>query len=107
MYVFLLLLYFILVLILIAVILIQEPRASGLGIFGGGVENIIGVRSAPTFFTNLTVGLGVAFGLFALILSLLSGGGRATSVVEREAGKGTIYKLLQEVQGGQQPAQKR
>jgi protein translocase, SecG subunit len=107
MYVFLLFLYFILVLILIAVILIQEPRSSGLGIFGGGVENIIGVRSAPTFFTNLTVGLGVAFGLFALILSLLSGGGRVTSVVEREAGKGTIYKLLQEVQGGQQPAQKR
>jgi len=107
MYVFLLFLYFILVLILIAVILIQEPRSSGLGIFGGGVENIIGVRSAPTFFTNLTVGLGVAFGLFALILSLLSWGGRATSVVEREAGKGTIDKLFQELRGGQQPAQKR
>ena len=107
MYTLLLIFYFLLVLLLIAVILIQEPRSSGLGIFGGGVENIIGVKSAPTFFTKLTVGLGVAFGTFALILSLLSGGGRVTSVVEREASKGTIYKLLQEVQGGQRSAQER
>ena len=88
-------------------ILVQEPRSSGLGIFGGGVENILGVRSAPTFFTNLTIGLGAAFGIFALILSLLSGSGTSTSVIVREAGKGTIEKILQELQGGQQPAQER
>ncbi len=105
MYLILLIIYFILVLVLIAVILIQEPRTSGgLGIaFGGGVENVLGVKSAPTFFTNLTIGLGVAFGLLAFILSLMSGTARVSSVVEREAGKGTIYKVLQEVQGGGQP----
>lgn len=107
MYMVLLILYFILVLVLIGVVLIQEPRTSGgLGIaFGGGVENVLGVKSAPTFFTNLTIGLGAAFGILAFILSLMSGTPRVSSVVEREAGKGTIFKVLQEVQGGQQPPQ--
>jgi len=67
--------------------------------FGGGVENVIGVKTAPTFFTNLTIGLGVAFGLLAFILSLMSGArAGSASVVVREAGKGTVYKVLQEMQ---------
>ncbi len=86
---------------MIAVVLIQEPRTGGgLGIaFGGGVENVIGVKTAPTFFTNLTIGLGVAFGLLAFLLSMMSGASTGTtSVVAKEAGKGTVYKVLQEIQ---------
>ncbi len=88
-------------LVMIVVILIQEPRTGGvLGIaFGGGVENVIGVKTAPTFFTNLTIGLGAAFGILAFLLSMMSGARTgSTSVVAREAGKGTVYKVLQELQ---------
>ena len=101
MYVALLVLYILLVLVMIVVILIQEPRTGGgLGIaFGGGVENVIGVKTAPTFFTNLTIGLGAAFGILAFLLSMMSGARTgSTSVVAREAGKGTVYKVLQELQ---------
>ncbi len=108
MYVALIVLYILLVLVMIVVVLIQEPRTGGgLGIaFGGGVENVIGVKTAPTFFTNLTIGLGVAFGVMAFILSMMSGAGTAsTSVVAREAGKGTVYKVLQELQRQAPPAQ--
>jgi len=101
MYVALLVLYLLIVLVMIVVILLQEPRTGGgLGIaFGGGVENVIGVKTAPTFFTNLTIGLGAAFGILAFILSMMSGARTATtSVVAKEAGKGTVYKVLQEIQ---------
>ncbi len=101
MYVALLILYILLVLVMIVVVLVQEPRTGGgLGIaFGGGVENVIGVKTAPTFFTNLTIGLGAAFGLLAFLLSLMSGARTGTnSVVAKEAGKGTVYKVLQEIQ---------
>ncbi len=107
MYILLLIVYLVLVIVMIGVILIQEPRTSGgLGIaFGGGVENVLGVKSAPTFFTNFTIGLGVTFGVLAFILSMMAGVGRAVPVVQKEAGKGTIYKVLQELQQTQQPPQ--
>ncbi|NPB03823.1 MAG: preprotein translocase subunit SecG [Thermotogae bacterium] len=101
MYVVLLIIYILIVLVMIAVVLIQEPRTGGgLGIaFGGGVENVIGVKTAPTFFTNLTIGLGAAFGILAFLLSLMSGARTgSSSVVVREAGKGTVYKVLEEIQ---------
>ncbi len=106
MYLILLIVYLLLVVALIGIILMQEPRTSGgLGIaFGGGVENILGVKSAPTVFTKITVGMGVAFGLLAFLLSMMSGSGR-TSVVIKEAGKGTVYKLLQEIQTSEQTPQ--
>ncbi len=89
------------VLVMVVVVLLQEPRSGGgLGIaLGGGVENMIGVKTAPTFFTNLTVGLGAAFGLLALVLSLLSGAGTSgKTAVERAVGKGAITDILREIQ---------
>jgi len=68
-YKILILIYLITVVLMVIVILLQEPKEGGLstGIGGAGVENILGVRGAPTFFTKLTAALGAIF----LTLSLL------------------------------------
>lgn len=56
------------------VILIQEPKQGGLGgVFGGGgMENILGAREAPSFFVKLTAGLGTIFIILSLFLSYIN-----------------------------------
>ncbi|MCF6192111.1 MAG: preprotein translocase subunit SecG [Candidatus Hydrothermae bacterium] len=70
----LLILYVFVVVLMILAILIQEPKEGGLsGTFGGGgVQNVLGVREAPTFFTKLTVGLGILYAVMSLTLSLMN-----------------------------------
>lgn len=82
MYTVLLVLYIIVVILMALVILIQEPKQGGLGgVFGGGgMENILGAREAPSFFVKLTTGLGTVFMILSLFLSFINqpqGGARS------------------------------
>jgi len=82
----LLMIYLVIVLLLIAVILVQQPRGGGLtaALGGGGVENILGVRGAPTFFTKLTAVLGGLYLVLSLVLSLMNSPHRvAGTAIER------------------------
>ncbi len=72
MYSFLSILYLLLVIIMIVVVLIQEPRESGLSPALGGMQQLLGVRGMPTFFTRLTWALGVVYMVFSLILAAIS-----------------------------------
>ncbi len=74
MYTLLLILYIIIVILMALVILIQEPKEGGLGaVFGGGgMENILGAREAPSFFVKLTAGLGTIFIVLSLFLSYIN-----------------------------------
>jgi preprotein translocase subunit SecG len=88
--------YIVAVLLMIAVILVQQPKGGGLSgaLGGGGVENILGVRGAPTFFTKLTAIFGALFIVLSLVLSLLHGpSARTRSVVEEELQRGMIDNL--------------
>lgn len=91
-----LVIYIVAVLLMIAVILVQQPKGGGLsGALGGsGVENVLGVRGAPTFFTKLTAIFGGIFIVLSLVLSLLqSTGSGMRSVVEEEVRKGMMDNL--------------
>jgi len=58
---------------MIMVILVQQPKEGGLSpMFGGGMENILGVRGAPTFFTKLTAALGTLYIILSLVLSAIN-----------------------------------
>jgi len=87
----LLFLYILVVILMIGVILVQQPRGGGLsGALGGtGMENILGVRGAPTFFQKLTAILGGIFIILSLILSLLHAPAqpRGGSAIEKEVKK--------------------
>ncbi len=74
MYTVLLVLYIIIVILMALVILIQEPKHGGLGgVFGGGgMENILGAREAPSFFVKLTAGFGAVFMILSLFLSYIN-----------------------------------
>jgi preprotein translocase subunit SecG len=87
--------YIVAVLLMIAVILVQQPKGGGLsGALGGsGVENVLGVRGAPTFFTKLTAVFGGIFIVLSLVLSLLHSPATVRSVVEEEVRKGMINNL--------------
>ncbi len=103
-YKILVVIYLVTVILMIIVILLQEPKEGGLsaGIGGAGVENILGVRGAPTFFTKLTAALGAIFLTLSLILSLLhSPAQRTGSVIEKEVKKGGIQ--LPPIQAPQNP----
>jgi preprotein translocase subunit SecG len=91
-----LVIYIVAVLLMIAVILVQQPKGGGLsGALGGsGVENVLGVRGAPTFFTKLTAIFGGIFIVLSLVLSLLQGTRPGVrSVVEDEVRKGMMDNL--------------
>jgi preprotein translocase subunit SecG len=87
----LLFLYILVVVLMIGVILVQQPRGGGLsGALGGtGMENILGVRGAPTFFQKLTAILGGIFIVLSLILSLLHAPAqlKGGSAIEKEVKK--------------------
>jgi len=73
MYSLLLGVYLIIVIIMIMIILVQQPKEGGLSpMFGGGMENILGVRGAPTFFTKLTAALGTLYIILSLVLSAIN-----------------------------------
>ncbi len=72
MYTFLIILYVILVLILIIVVLLQEPREGGMSPALGGMQQLLGVRGVPTFFTRLTWGLGALFMILSLVLATIN-----------------------------------
>ena len=97
-YKILILIYLLTVILMVVVILLQEPKEGGLstGIGGTGVENILGVRGAPTFFTKLTAVLGAIFLTLSLVLSLLnSPSARTKSVIEKEVKQGLNLPPIQ------------
>jgi len=78
MYSLLLAIYLLIVIFMIMVILVQQPKEGGLSpMFGGGMENILGVRGAPTFFTKLTAALGTLYIILSLVLSAINSPSRA------------------------------
>ena len=56
---------------LVAAVLLQSARSAGLGgAIGGGAEQIFGKRrGVDTFLSRLTIALGVAFFLVALLIA--------------------------------------
>ncbi|MGB9823923.1 MAG: preprotein translocase subunit SecG [Candidatus Hydrothermia bacterium] len=78
MYTFLTILYVILVLILIGVVLLQEPREGGMSPALGGMQQLLGVRGVPTFFTRLTWGLGALFIILSLVLATINNPARVS-----------------------------
>jgi len=72
MYSFLTVIYVLLVLVMIIVILMQEPRESGLSPAMGGMQQLLGVRGIPTFFSRLTWALGAFFMVFSLVLATVN-----------------------------------
>jgi len=91
-YSFLLVFYVLVVLLMIGVILLQEPKGGGLSSAlggSGGMENILGVRGAPTFFVKLTAALGTIFIILSLLLSMMHAPTIKTkSAIEKEIKKG-------------------
>lgn len=91
-YSILLVFYIFVVILMIGVILLQEPKGGGLSSAlggGGGMENILGVRGAPSFFVKLTAGLATIFIVLSLVLSMMhSPVIRQGSAIEKEVKKG-------------------
>jgi len=98
MYGVLMALYILLVLIMILVILLQEPRESGFSPALGGMQQLLGVRGVPTFFTRLTWGLGVVYMILSLVLATINPGQR----IIKEKVKETKVPAEQR-EGGQAP----
>jgi preprotein translocase subunit SecG len=67
---------------LIAVVLLQRSEGGALGM-GGGPSGFMTARGAGNLLTTLTWWLGGAFFILSLALTLLSGGGKPGSVVDR------------------------
>jgi preprotein translocase subunit SecG len=68
-------LHVIVCLLMIALVLLQDPKASGAGgMFGGGggSNSLLGATGAATFLTRLTRWSAVTFGITCIVLSLLS-----------------------------------
>ena len=88
-------LYVVLVVVMTLVILVQEPREGGLsaGIGGGGVQMVLGVREAPTLFTRLTIGLGVAYAVLSLLLSTMHPSSAVQSVVLQELQRQQVQQV--------------
>lgn len=102
----LLVFYVLVVLLMIGVILLQEPKGGGLSsALGGtgGMENILGVRGAPSFFVKLTAVLGTIFIVLSLFLSMMHApAAQSKSAIEKEIKKGLN---LPPVSGERAPAQ--
>ena len=107
MYTLLLVLYIIIVILMALVILIQEPKQGGLGgVFGGGgMENILGAREAPSFFVKLTAGLGAVFIIMSLFLSYINQpGGMSKSAYQRALEKAMKQQTQQQPAAPTQPS---
>jgi preprotein translocase subunit SecG len=89
---------------LAAVVLVQRSEGGALGM-GGGPTGLMTARGAGDLLTRLTWGLGTAFFVLSLALTLLTGRERAdTSVVDRVQVEGLSPEALRQQQQ-QQPQQ--
>lgn len=58
---------------LIVSIIMQSGRAAGLGAIAGGAETIFGrKKNMDSFFSRLTIGLGLGFMVLSLLLAVLN-----------------------------------
>ena len=103
MYTFLSVLYLILVIIMIIVVLMQEPRESGLSAAFGGMQQILGVRGIPTFFTRLTWGLGAAFMILSLILAVINNPAHRAVKTPRASESAPMEQKVKETQNQKVP----
>lgn len=89
---------------LAAVVLVQRSEGGALGM-GGGPTGLMTARGAGDLLTRLTWGLGTAFFVLSLALTLLTGREREdTSVVDRVQVEGLSPEALRQQQQ-QQPQQ--
>ncbi len=57
---------------LIASILLQSGRSAGLGAIAGGAETFFGKKKGlDEFFGKMTIGFGLAFMIFAIVLTVI------------------------------------
>jgi preprotein translocase subunit SecG len=103
MYTFLSVLYLFIVIIMIIVILMQEPRESGLSPAFGGMQQILGVRGIPTFFTRLTWALGAVFMIFSLVLATLNNPARRVIKTPKASETAPIEQKTEESQNQEVP----
>lgn len=53
-------------------IVMQSGRAAGLGAIAGGAETLFGrKKNMDAFFNKLTIGLGIAFMVFSLVIAVV------------------------------------
>lgn len=88
---------------LAAVVLVQRSEGGALGM-GGGPTGFMTARGAGDLLSRLTWGLGTAFFVLSLALTLVTGRERAaTSVVDRVKVEGLSPEALKRQQQQQQP----
>lgn len=96
-------LFVIICILMVVTILLQASKGGGLAAsFGGGgaaggMGGVLGARGATTFLQKLTVGLGLAYGILCLIISLVGVDGSETSASRTQ-------QLLQQQQQVAPPA---
>ncbi|HET9870939.1 MAG TPA: preprotein translocase subunit SecG [bacterium] len=88
MYTFILILFVLTALLLIGVVLIQQPKSAGGGLFAGTGQSLLGT-SGKTFWTKFTTILAALFMLLCLGLSILPrlqgpGSSVADSIMKQE-----------------------
>lgn len=76
---------------LVGVVLIQRSEGGALGIGGGGGGNFMTGRGKANLLTRATAILATGFFLTSLLLSILAGSGRPTSILDQlnQQGSGT------------------
>lgn len=76
-------------LLLIALVLLQDPKASGgSAMFGGtGSNTVVGATGGATLLQKLTRYSAIVFGVSCLLLTMMS---------RREAGSGSVFENLQD-----------
>jgi|SRR5579859_5549873 len=85
---FVLLIFIFTALLLIGVVLIQQPKSAGGGLFAGTGQSLLGT-SGKTFWTKFTIILACLFMFLCLLLSYLSGhqteqGSSAVDLIEKQ-----------------------
>ena len=81
MYTFFLILFIIVCIFLILIILLQSSKASGMGLFGSGTQNIFGAQTGDVL-TKATTILATIFFLGTIVLAIFQA--RKTSIVEKQ-----------------------
>ncbi len=81
MYTFSLILFIIICIFLILIILLQSSKASGMGLFGSGSQNVFGAQTGDVL-TKATTVLATLFFLGTIVLAVFQA--RKTSIVEEQ-----------------------
>ncbi len=76
-----LVIHLLIALALVGVILLQRSEGGALGIGGGG-SGLVSGRAAGNILTRATALLAVAFFSTSMILAIMAGGGRNTSILD-------------------------